>query len=290
MLPVGLGLSRRLFEREVAPRLGGLPVAAGLVGEGSDCFGFDDEVSRDHDWGPAVCLWFRRGDPAAPLEAVLADLPPFFEGYPVRATPGRTGVLEAGAFYRRFTGLEHPPESAAEWLAIPEHALAACTNGEVFADRSGAFTAHRQRLLDHYPEPVRLHKLAACLEAAAQAGQYNLPRALRRGDVVAAALAQAAFLRHAMGAAYLLARRYRPFSKWMFRALPDPALAAELEGLARAETPGERVDRAEAASAVLVEALGGLTGSRDSFLLAHARELRQGLPGELLAMNPNVDG
>lgn len=300
----------RLYQQEIAPRVAALPgaaerLAAGLVGEGSECFGFDDEVSRDHDWGPAVCLWLRPQDQAAlaePLEALLASLPASFEDVPLRRpgpeAAGRSGVLEIGAFYRRFTGLERPPASFEEWLAIPEHALAACTNGRVFTDPCGAFTRHREQLLAHYPEPVRRLKLAACLAAAAQAGQYNLPRCLRRRDPVAASLAQAAFLRHAMGAAFLLARRYRPFYKWMHRALvelpePGPSLAAGLLDLTQAGDPRARMDGVEAIAVLLVQALGqaGLTASRDTFLLAHARELRHNQrDARLLAMNPGLDG
>ncbi|MBQ4126072.1 MAG: DUF4037 domain-containing protein [Desulfovibrio sp.] len=228
----GLELAKAFYEEcgrpmleaqfpELLPRL-----AIGLFGAGSECFGFDDEISRDHDWGPAFCIWLpeRLLAEAMPrLDKALEGLPETFLGFPVRMARdlrmGRVGPLSVEGFYKKFLGVPRVPETIGEWLRIPEHYLATATNGEVFEDASGAFSAVREELLRCYPEDIRLKKLAARCMACAQAGQYNLPRMLRRLDPVSADLCRARFAEAAISLVFLLNRRYMPFYKWAFRGL-----------------------------------------------------------------------
>lgn len=237
----GLDVSRAFWERCALPLFKReLPdflerAAVGLVGEGSDCFGYDDEISRDHDWGPAFCLWLPEsewGEWAGRVEPLLARLPDNYEGFPARMAPerrmGRVGPLSIEGFYARFTGLPQPPREWKQWRAIPEHFLAVCTNGDVFHDRRGLFTAFREALLAYYPEDVRLKKMAARCMGMAQAGQYNLLRSLRRRESVPSMLAAARFSEQAISMIFLLNKRYMPFYKWAHRAVGElPLLGRE---------------------------------------------------------------
>ena len=88
----GLALSRRYYEEFGIPMLEGFPgirdfLAVGLAGSGSECFGYDDEVSRDHDFEPGFVLFLpsegsglvSRRD-AFLLERAYDALPREFEG------------------------------------------------------------------------------------------------------------------------------------------------------------------------------------------------------------------
>jgi hypothetical protein len=266
-------------------------IAAGLVGEGSECFGFDDALSRDHDWSAACCLWLEEDDfnqwgerLQAAVDRQLGEAPPSDRP----ETAGRRGVLETDRFYARFLGRSAPPSHWREWIVIPETYLAACTNGEVFDDPLGAFSRQRQALLAFYPDDVRLHKLARRCTAAAQSGQYNFPRSLRRGDQVAARLAQSRFITEAMATVFLLNRRYCPFYKWMHRALRDlPRLGAPvhrwLEELVRGDPldgcpacPGRQAELVEMICAALREELRrqDLSDAAGDFLLDHGPSIQ----------------
>ena len=228
----GLELARAYYEahgarmvRATLPERYGR-VAAGLAGEGSECFGFDDAISRDHDFGPCFCLWLTDEDYAAfgpALREAYAALPASFMGCPARMESehggGRVGVLRSGDFYRKHTGRPDGAFTLAEWLRVPEAGLAAAVNGAVFADPLGEFSRVRETLLRHYPEDIRLKKMAARAALMAQSGQYNYARCMSRGETVAAFWSLAEFARHAAGLVFLLNKKYMPFYKWAHRAM-----------------------------------------------------------------------
>ena len=234
----GLTLSRAYWEAHGRPMLearypGYLGrVAAGLVGHGSECYGFGDAISLDHDAGPGFCLWLTAEDHAeigASLQADYDALPQTFRGMSVRAGVSmsrggerRVGVFEIGDFYERLTGYRRAPSTAHEWLTLDEATLAAATNGAVFADPHGAFSAVRGSFT-RMPRDVRWVLVSRRLGMVAQAGQYNLPRMLDRGEREAAWLSVAELARAAASLVFLLngpsSAGYLPYYKWQTAAL-----------------------------------------------------------------------
>lgn len=278
-------------------------LAAGLAGEGSECLGFDDDFSRDHDWGPGFCLWLSGQDFAVcgeALRAVYAALPREFLGFrrlrESEHSQGRVGVFSIREFYARFLGPSGPPETLAQWLTVSDQALSVCTSGRVFQDGLGEFTCIREKLLAYYPEDVRRKRLAAQCAGAAQAGQYNHPRCLSRGEKVAALRALGEFVDHAQAAVFLLNRRYRPYYKWAHRALLGlPFLGREAGGAFEALCscpPPERQEWIEVLCTLLIQGLKeqGLTDSGSDFLLDHAEQIQASIQDGALRSLPLMLG
>ncbi len=213
-------------------------IAVGLVGPGSECFGFDDEYSQDHDWGPSFCLWVTEADfqtNRRELQDCYNALPKEHLGFgPRMMSPGETGrvgAMEISGFYQRYTGLNKPPTSLREWDLPPEN-LALCTNGRVFSDPLGDFSRWRSTLLDFYPEDMRLKKMADCCMHAGQSGQYNWQRGILRKDPFVTSTARVTFCTEIMRLVYLLNKTYAPYYKLLFRRFKQfSGPAAELTPL-----------------------------------------------------------
>ena len=202
-------------------------IAVGIAGEGSDCFGYDDEISRDHDFGTGVCLWLTDEDMerfGRPLSAAYDELVDETErSYLTSRLRERRGVMTIHDFYSNILRVDCDTKNCRlteeEWYGLDHSCLKTATNGEIFRDDLGAFTAFRRYLMNYYPDRVWRMRIAEQLHKYASSFQVNYARCMTRRDTVAAELCRANGIRSAMELFFLLNREYPPYYKWTFRAL-----------------------------------------------------------------------
>jgi hypothetical protein len=253
----GLDLSRRFYFEAVQPILArefpDFDHAAALIGWGSEVIGLDDEMSRDHQWGPRVLLFaadVRRADQIS--ERLARELPTSIAGYSThfgatdeegvaRLTPVTGGPVahrvefwELGAYLRERIGVD-PRDgfTALQWVTTPSQRLLELTAGAVFADAPGELTRVRE-MLAFYPHDVWLYAMAGHWERIAQY-EHFVGRAGSRGDEIGSRWLAASLARDVMRLGFLQARRYAPYAKWIgtaYAALDLPERAAVQRALA----------------------------------------------------------
>ena len=209
-------------------------IAVGLVGHGSECFGFDDQTSRDHDFETGFCLWLTKDDEEKIGFRLMRAYDKLVKSVNAERADrvvenGFQGVFVTGDFYRRYTGCDGAPKTWQDWLYTNSAYFAEATNGEVFRDDLGEFTKIRNEILHGMPEDVRAKKIGSCALKAAQSGQYNYARCLAHGEEGAAMLALFEFVTNAIELAFLLNRKHCPYYKWALRSMDGLDKFAELK-------------------------------------------------------------
>ena len=296
----GLELSRKYYEeygRDMIethfPHLADR-ICVGLVGEGSECLGYDDEISTDHDFEPAFCLFVTKEDEknfGFELERAYSKLPKQFMGYErqkLSAAGGkRHGVIVIDEFYKKFLGAANAPDTIERWLYTPSQSLLNASNGEIFRDDLGLFSAVRNEIKKGYPRDIQLKKIASHTIFMAQSGLYNYPRLIKRGETGAAQLAVFEFVKNAISVIYLLNNRYEPFYKWAYRGMRELEILGNLcSPLAALTELGNSADEA-AAKAETIEEIAqlliteyrkiGISDSASNELEAHAYAIIKGI-------------
>lgn len=316
-MPTGLEISRDYIGEIILPGLRAElgddadRLAVAVIGTGSDVQGWDDEISRDHHWGPRATIFHRRDDEEGLkprvtrfLNHALADT--YRDYHVVIGLEDLIGVCSSSIedFFAFFLGTAALPATDLDWLQLCEADLLHVTGGEVVFDGPGDLT-HRRDVLRYYPDNLWKKRLADwCCYVTGRDAPYNVYRVVKRADPITRAHYVSQCLRRQMELCFTLNRQYAPYPKWLnrqFRHLPRFADSmAPIMDAVISEPDGRRqvLDLIEI-NYLIAGALAelGLTrppqrrafdeGLTDLVLYTSAVEIYQGLPSELV--NPSFN-
>lgn len=181
----------------------------GLVGEGSECYGYDDYISEDHNF-ETKCYWFL---PKSAYNVI--------KNKKIEINSNLLIIKSIENFYKYYTLFEEGPVTISEYRKVPQDLLSLATNGKIFLDNLGYFTKIRNRLLNYYPQDLVYKKIAYCCNKAAQAGQYNYERCLKRNNYFGAQISLSEFLENYCELIHLINKKFMPFYKWQYRSLEN---------------------------------------------------------------------
>lgn len=266
-------------------------ICLALVGVGSECLGFDDEISEDHDFSSRCQLFLDDSDYKtykSDLESSLKIFCKDLESLTSNLKDVNVEIMPISNFYKYYTLFENGPKTESEYRKVPMDLLCVATNGKVFLDNLGKFSEIRNRLLNFYPEDIRLKKIAFQLNKMAQSGQYNYSRMIKRGDTVAANIAQGEFVKHYLEFVHLLNKKYMPFYKWSYRSACSLEILGNFtqENLKKLSEASiyEKESIIEKICLTVVNTLNelGLSHSKIDFLTYQAEEVRKNI------LNPSL--
>ena len=282
----GFELSGAFYFEAVAPLVGDVPHAAGLLGWGSDVLGFDTSRSTDHGWGPRLQVFVGAEHVAVLRDVIEGGLPDEFRGWPTRfgwddvPASHHVEIAPLDDWLRDRLGF-NPSEGVPlrDWLSTPQEILLELTAGAVFHDDVGELAAVREALA-WYPDQVWLW-LLACQWRRIDQEEPFVGRTAEVGDDLGSRVVAARLVRDLMRLSFLLERRYAPYSKWLGSAFAKLDSHAEI-GTALGEVlAADDYDEREAALVTAVEALAarhnalGVTSRVDSTVrLFHGRPFR----------------
>lgn len=244
----GLELSEMLYEEEIKrimeTRFNRVEYAAATLGMCSESLGLDDEVSMDHMWGPRVFIFVSENDFSRSAKDMMQTLremlPKQFKGFDMMwLAPGADvistketklytiSVATIPLLLRSFGIAALPLKDDGDWLKLSEQRLLEFTAGKIYRDDSGELTKARE-LLTYYPDNVLKFLLMHEWQHVAGSWRY-LGRMGPRGDKLGVRIQAGKAAHHLMRIAFMISRRYFPYTKWFGTLFKELPAAGELE-------------------------------------------------------------
>ena len=256
----GLRLSELYYKQIVEPILRSkfprLKYSAGLLGSGSEVLGYDNQQSRDHNWGLRLFLFLNDDDlktKSNRIDKVLRrNLPNSFLGYSTSfGKPDEIGVripkqsssgkiehyimfYSIKSFFKEYLGID-PFQKITDsiWLTLPQQKLLSIVKGKIFHDGLGIKPIIRN--FEYYPRDVWLFMLASQWSKISQKEAF-VARTAVVGDELGSRIIASEIVKDLMGLCFLMERRYATYCKWFGKAFSELEIAKETLTCSRTDT------------------------------------------------------
>lgn len=249
----GLKLCELFYQNRVRPILNkefpNLRYSAAVIGGGSEVLEFDTAISRDHHWGPRVLLFLTPQDYSKLKhkihQSLSNNLPYEFMGYstsfskpqpngvrlPVRIERGPVNhmvqIFTLKSFFEARLNFDPAKKiEVTDWLTFPQQRLLEVVSGKVYHDGLGELQTIRAKL-EFYPKDVWLYLLAAQWTKISQEEAF-VGRTGHVGDELGSQVVAARLVREIMKLAFLMEKKYAPYSKWLGTAFAKLKIGSKL--------------------------------------------------------------
>jgi hypothetical protein len=215
-------------------------VAVGRI-FGSDVIEADDEISKDHNWGPQFTVFLSAEDYAkygANLSEVMnSEAPNPWREFRLAGAGDKSVIVESiPNWIETYIGFTRKPNRSEDWNIIVKDRMEGGTNkaresilyflrhGIIWFDGSGEMSNWRKSL-KYYPESIWYARLAEEIFRVWQHGEYNfVQRVAKRKDPLAMSVCIGEFIIGVMRTLLLLNHDFSPYWKWLsheFRKLEE---------------------------------------------------------------------
>lgn len=199
---------------------------------GSDVLRADDDMSKDHNWGPQFSLFLSQDDfekfGQQLSETMNEKAPEKWNGYWVDGAGDKNVHVEnVAGWIEESIGFVKLPHTDSDWGIIVRHrrdggavegresALYYLRYGALWLDKNEEFASWR-KILKKYPDSAWYARLAEECFRMWQYGQYNfIQRIAKRDDPLAVSLSLSKFVEGVMRMLLLCYRNYTPYWKWL---------------------------------------------------------------------------
>jgi hypothetical protein len=201
---------------------------------GSQAIDNDDDISKDHGWGPLFELVLTEEDYnkyGNSLQNCLNEsgkkdysgyrLPPGSRNYRTGKSTRGDDVLDAEInvtnipdIMRKLFNDAYPLQGLSSWKYMDESMLYFCRHGKIFYDPSQTLT-EELKPYRNYPEAILKRRVCTELRKFCMFGYYNYERIAKRNDPITLSICRIGLINSTMTLVMLLNNDYTPYFKWL---------------------------------------------------------------------------